>query len=285
MAILSIQSHVAAGHVGNAAAVPALRALGRAVWPVHTVLFSNHPGHGRFRGQALEPGLVGDILAGLAEHGAWSERAGVLSGYLGRADTAGVVAAAVDRARQGRPALPYLCDPVMGDAGPGLYVAADIPQAIRTHLIPRATIVTPNRFELEVLTGRACPDLAATLEAARALRTEGPAVVVVTSLDVPDGPEPGAARCLVTDGPDAWIVASARLPFVRPPNGAGDLLSALVLHHWLDDPRAPVALSASVSALHAVLDETLRRGGAELALTEARDRLAAPGRIWAPIRL
>jgi pyridoxine kinase len=153
------------------------------------------------------------------------------------------------------------------------------------HLVPRATLAMPNRFELELLSGRPCRDLAATVEAAEALRAMGPAVVVVTSVDGPDGPEPRAARCLVADGTGVWVVAAPRLGFARPPNGAGDLLAALMLHHWLLDGRPQVALSRAVSALHPVLEETLRRPGPDLALLAARDRLVAPEQVWGPIRL
>lgn len=285
MAIVSIQSHVSAGHVGNAAAVPALQALGRTVWPVQTVLFSNHPGHGAFGGQAVAPEVVADCLRGLAGHSAWPARQAVLSGYVGAVGTVAAIAEAVDTARRDRPDLPYLCDPVMGDAGPGLYVDSAIPAEMARVLIPRATLATPNRFELEVLTGRPCPDLAATVAAARALSAMGPPVVVVTSVDVPDGPEPSAARCLVTHSAGAWVVASPRLRFHQAPNGAGDLLSALMLHHWLLDPRPHVALSAAVSGLFAVLETTFHAGGRELALLESRAGMASPPRVWAPIRL
>ncbi len=286
MSVLSIQSHVCAGHVGNAAAVPALQALGRAVWPVHTVLFSNHPGHGRFKGHAVEPSRVADCVAGLADLPmAWEERAAVLSGYLGVPGTATVVAQAVDRARAGRVDLPYLCDPVIGDALPGRYVDAAIPPMMRDLLVPRATIITPNLFELRVLTGLPCRDLAGSLAAARWLLARGPRVVVVTSLEVPDGPEPGAARCLAADSTGAWVVSTPTLAFARPPNGAGDLLAALFLDAWLEDARPEMALSRAVSALFVVLDETLRRGGDELALLAARDRLSNPPRLWPPIRV
>jgi len=293
MAILSIQSHVSAGHVGNAAAVPAFHALGRGVWPVHTVLFSNHPGYGRLRGHIVNPTLVDDCLKGLAEHVAWPECQAVLSGYLGTAGTAAAVAGAVDRARKGRPDLPYLCDPVMGDTGPGLagpvgpglYVEPAVPQAIAERLVLRATIITPNQFELGLLTNRMCESLADVVDAAMALRAKGPRIVVVTSVEVPDGPEPGGARCLVTDGAGVWMVATPRLRFPRAPNGAGDVLAALFLHHWLLDGRPQVALSAAVSGLFALLAETLRGGGCELALLDVGDRLSNPDRIWSPIRL
>lgn len=285
MPILSVQSHVAAGHVGNAAAVPALQALGRAVWPVHTVLFSNHPGYGRFGGRAVPADLVADCLRGLAAHSAWLAREAVLSGYLGTPGTAEALADTVRAARADRPDLPYLCDPVMGDDGPGLYVDAALPALFRDRLIPLATIATPNRFELEVLSGQACPTLDTTVAAARALMAAGPSVVVVTSLDAPDDPEPAAARCLVVSADGAWVVASPRLALEPPPNGAGDLLAALFLHHWLKDARPQVALSAAVSGLFTVLTETLAAGGRELALLPALARLAEPPRIWSPIRL
>jgi len=286
MSVLSIQSHVCAGHVGNAAAVPALQALGRAVWPVHTVLFSNHPGHGRFKGHAIEPSRVADCVAGMADLPVvWDERLAVLSGYLGVPGTAAVVARAVDRAREGRADLPYLCDPVIGDVLPGRYVDAAIPSMMRDLLVPRATIITPNLFELRSLTGQPCRDLAGSLAAARWLLARGPRVVVVTSLEVPDGPEPGGARCLVTDGEGAWVVATPWLGFTRPPNGAGDLLAALYLNAWLEEARPEVALSRAVSSLFGVLDETLRVGGSELALVAARDRLSKPPHLWPSIRV
>ncbi|MBB4286939.1 pyridoxal kinase [Roseospira goensis] len=293
MPILSIQSHVCAGHVGNAAAVPAWHAVGRAVWPVHTVLFSNHPGYGRMRGRAVDPDAVADCLHGLAAHVDWPHRVAVLSGYLGAPGTARAVADAVDQARADRPDLPYLCDPVMGDTGPGiagdvgpgLYVDPAIPPAMAELLIPRATIAKPNQFELGLLTGHRCDSLADVIAAAEALRARGPRIVVVTSVEVPDGPEADGARCLVTDGTGVWLVATPRLRFRRAPNGAGDVLAALFLHHWLEDRRPQVALSAAVSGLFAVLEDTRRAGGPELALLTARHRLAAPERIWPPIRL
>ena len=86
MNILSLQSHVAYGHVGNSAAVFALQRLGIEVWPVHTVQFSNHPGYGGFRGRAFDAGLIGDVVQGIEERGALAACDGVLSGYVGSAE-------------------------------------------------------------------------------------------------------------------------------------------------------------------------------------------------------
>lgn len=160
-----------------------------------------------------------------------------------------------------------------------------LPALFRDRLLPLATLATPNRFELEHLTGRACPTLEDAMTAARALMSAGPSVVVFTSLDVPDGPEPAAARCLVVSEDGAWVVAAPRLPLDPALNGAGHLLAALILDHWLMDGRHQVALSAAVSGLFAVLSETLAAGGRELALLLALGRLADSPRIWSPIQL
>jgi len=281
MSILSIQSHVSAGYVGNSVAVPALQGLGRAVWPVHTVLFSNHTGHGRWRGRKVPAALVSECVLGMAELPAvWAERQAVLSGYLGEVDTVQAVADAVDLARRGRPELPYLLDPVIGDVGCGRYVDDAIPAAMWEALLPRATLAAPNLFELRDLTGLPCADLRGVLTGAEVLRRQGPRVVVVTSMDVPDGPRPADARCLIADDSGAWVVGTPRLTFACPLSGTGDLVSALLLHAWLDDPTPPTALSRSVSAAFAVLEETARRGTAELALLAARDSMARPARLW-----
>src|ERR1700722_9823367 len=152
MNVLSIQSTVASGHVGNAAAVFPLQCLGHEVWPIDTVRFSNHPGHGRFRGTVTPPDEVAALLQGMEELGLFARADAVLSGYLGDPGTAAVVAGAVEAVKRANPAALYLCDPVMGDGGQ-LFVDPAIPDLMRDRLIPLADIVTPNGFELGLLTG------------------------------------------------------------------------------------------------------------------------------------
>src|SRR5690349_1486037 len=122
MNLLSIQSHVAYGHVGNSAAVFALQRMGVEVWPVHTVQFSNHPGYGGFRGQAFDADLIRNVVQGIDERGVLGECDGILSGYLGDAATGAAVLDAVARVKRANPAARYCCDPVIGDADSGVYV-------------------------------------------------------------------------------------------------------------------------------------------------------------------
>jgi pyridoxine kinase len=254
MNVLAVTSHVVYGHVGGQAAVPLLQAMGHEAWHVPTVLFSNHPGHGGFRGRVLEPALVADLVAGLDERGFLARCDAVLGGYLGDPGTVAVLAGAIHRARAHRPGLPVLVDPVLGDAG-------RILEGVRDVLLPLADIVTPNRHELGWLAGLPVGDDAAVLAAAHALREQGPGIVVVTSAAETDT---AIATLLVTaDG--ATRVETPRLP--RAPHGTGDAFAALFLGHWLADRDATAALRFAVSRLAGILDRGADAG--ELPLVAA----------------
>jgi pyridoxine kinase len=155
MAILSIQSHVAYGHVGNAAVTLPLQRLGREVWAVPTVVFAAHAGYGPPQGAVLPASTVGEIVRGIEARGVFPRCKAVLSGYLGDADLGSVVLDAVARVRSANPDALYCCDPVMGDTAPGVYVRDGIPEFLATQAVPVADIATPNVFELEMLAGGA----------------------------------------------------------------------------------------------------------------------------------
>lgn len=279
MKILSFQSAVAYGHVGNSAAVFPLQRLGFEVWPVDTVQFSNHPGHGQWRGLALPAAHLGDMVEGLDAVGAIAGADAVLSGYLGQPGSVDAVRTAVSRLRQAKPQAIYLCDPVMGDEGGGLYVDPALPHLFATALLPLADLVTPNRFELSILTGQSTNTLAEASAAARLLLERGPRQVVVTGLDIPGG----MVACLAVAAEGAWAVRTPRLAFAITPNGAGDLLSALVLAHTLRGTEFPEALALAVSSLYGILERTRAEGRRELALVAAQDELAAPSRFFPPL--
>lgn len=286
-AILSVQSHVAFGHVGNSAAVFPLQRLGFEVWPVHTCQLSNHTGYPTVHGRIFEAEHVAEVLAGLEARGVLGDCAGVLSGWLGRAAVGEAIAGAVKVARAQRPDLVYLCDPVMGDdtlCGERLYCAADIPAFVLERLVPLADVLTPNRFELATLAGgpvRSAEDAAA---AARALLARGPRLVVVTSL--PGGGE-DTISCLAVTADAAWQVDSPRVALETPVHGAGDMMAALLLGHLVRGVGAAEALARSVSAVHAVITETAKAepgqaGGGELCIVAAQDAIAADPPAFAP---
>jgi pyridoxine kinase len=275
--ILSIQSWVTYGHVGNAAAVFPLQRLGFETWAVNTVQFSNHTGYGAWRGTVCPPGEIAELIEGMAERGALDRCRAVLTGYMGDPALGQVVLDTVARVRAANPAAVWLCDPVMGDTDGGFYVRPGLPEFFRDRAVPMADIITPNQFELEFLTGRTIGSLADAIEATAAARALGPKVVVLTSLVRPDAPK-DQIELLVSTAAGTWRVATPLLPIAV--NGSGDAVAALFLAHWLKtggDPAA--ALSAAASAIYAVLKETHVRGEREIQLIAAQDDLVKP-REW-----
>ena len=159
MNILSIQSHVAYGHVGNAAATFPLQRLGVEVWPIHTVQFSNHTGYGAWKGDVFGAGMIRDIVSGIEARGVLAECDGVLSGYMGSAEIGEAILEAVTHVKRANPAARYCCDPVIGDVGRGVFVHKDIPVFMKSRAVPAADVITPNHFELDQLSGRATKTL------------------------------------------------------------------------------------------------------------------------------
>jgi len=280
--ILSIQSSVAYGHVGNSAATFPLMRMGVEVWPVLTVHFSNHTGYGAWRGPLLSASDIAEVVRGIDERGVLGRVDAVLSGYQGAREVGAEVLRTVDLVRQRNPRAVYCCDPVLGDVGRGMYVRPGIPEFMRDHVVPRAQIVTPNHFELDFLTGRVTNTVAEVLEAADALRASGPDVVLVTST-VLDHADPDEILMLVVTADGAWQVATPRLE--RTFTGSGDLTAALFLAHYLEGDHAGLALGRTVDAVYSLLRATTRAGSEELLLVQAQDELVSPSYHFEVVRL
>src|ERR1700721_2693491 len=199
MNILSIQSHVAYGHVGNSAAVFALQRLGCEVWPVHTVQFSNHTGYGAWKGEVFSAGMIDEVVAGIADRGVLASCDGVLSGYVGSLDAGAAILGAVDKVRAANPAAAYCCDPVIGNCARGVFVRPGITEFFRDRAVPAAQIVTPNHFELDRLAGRDTADMAQVTAAIAALHARGPHAILVTSVVASETPA-GHVDVVASDG-------------------------------------------------------------------------------------
>ncbi len=276
-ALLSIQSHVVYGHVGNSAVVFALQRLGREVWPVHTVQFSSHAGYPGFRGETFSSTLIGDCVAGLDALGVLPRCSGVLTGYLGRAETGEAALAAVATVRSRHPQAAYACDPVIGDDG-RIYVRDGVPEFFRDKALPLATVTSPNAFELAWLTGRTLVNRTDAVAALEVLRARGPKVAFATSLRLEDTPA-DALDMIVSAPQGAWRVRTPLLPVKV--NGAGDLISALFFHLWLSSGDAAGALASAAARVYAVVSATAEAGSRELALVAAQAALADPPRLFA----
>jgi pyridoxine kinase len=254
MNILSIQSHVAYGHVGNAAATFPLQRLGIEVWAVHTVQFSNHTGYGAWRGQVFDANAIRETVEGIAERGVLAQCDGMLSGYMGSAETGAAILDTVDRVKAANAKARYCCDPVIGDVGRGVFVRPGIPEFMRERAVPAADIVTPNQFELDFLSGLTTRTLDETAAACGAIHAMGPATVLVTSLHVP----------LL----DVSIL------------GAGDAVAALFFAHLLRSGATAEALSRAASSIFGLLRRTAELGSREIALVAAQEEYVAPSQVF-----
>lgn len=274
--ILSIQSAVAYGHVGNSAAVFPLQRLGFEVWPVDTVQFSNHTGYGVWRGAIHPLEQITEVLLGVEERGVFARTRAVVSGYLGDAALGEAVLSAVERVRAARPGAVYACDPVMGDVGRGFFVRPGIPEFFRDRAVPAADLVTPNAFEAAWLAQRSIASLDEALAAAATIRAMGPDVVVITSLEL-EG-EPDQIRVLADTAEGSWLVRTPKLPVTL--NGTGDAFSALMLGHWLLRGEVARAVTFATSALYALVEATHDAGAREVLLVACQDLYAHPERLF-----
>ncbi|MSO91875.1 MAG: pyridoxal kinase PdxY [Rhodospirillales bacterium] len=284
MAILSIQSYVCFGHVGNAAALFPLQRLGFEVWPVPTVVLSNHPGYGSRRGHAVGAEAVAALVDGVAERGAFERCRAVLSGYLGAAATGRIAVNAARRVKTASPHAIFCCDPVMGDREEGLYVPDDIVRFFREEASTAADILVPNAFELEALAEQPVTGAAGAVAAARKMLARGPEMIVVTSVPAATGQDSArTATTLLVTASAAWSVATPALSLRA--KGAGDMFTALFLGYLLHSRDPADALGRAVSSAFAVIEATVAADAQELTLIEAQDAMIDPPRRFAAERI
>ena len=275
MNILSIQSHVAFGHVGNSAAVFPLQRLGHEVWPVNTVQFSNHTGYGAWRGRAFDAALIDECVEGISDRGVLATCDGVLSGYVGAPDTGAAILRAVKRVKAANPAALYCCDPVIGDVGRGVFVRPGVPEFFAQSALAAADVATPNHFELEWMTGSPVVTLASLRVAIEALHARGPKVALVTSAQLADTPD----DCL-----DMYVSSREGLFRLRTPrldmsvNGGGDAIAALFFAHYLATRSPREALENAGASVFGLLARTHEAESREILLIEAQEEIVAPTR-------
>jgi pyridoxine kinase len=273
MNVLSIQSHVAYGHVGNASAVFPMQRLGVEVWPIHTVQFSNHTGYGAWKGRVFDGQAIEELVDGIAERGVLPCCDGVLSGYMGSADIGNAILAAVARVREANPDALYCCDPVIGDVCRGVFVRPGVPEFMRERAVPAADIVTPNQFELDYLSGIKTVVLSEAKEAVSAVQLIGPKVVLVTSLHTQETPA-DAIDLLAGEGGSFWRLRTPRLSLNV--NGAGDAIAALFFVHYARGRSAATALAEAASSVYGLLRRTEEVGSREILTVAAQDEFVAP---------
>lgn len=273
--ILSIQSHVATGYVGNRSAVFPLQRLGCEVSFINTVQFSNHTGYGSWTGEIFSADHVQDILNGLEKNNTLNTIDAILSGYQGSPELSSVIVDNVKNIKKKHPHVIYCCDPVIGDVGRDVYVIPETAESIKNNAVPIADILTPNQFELGYLTQRTLNNLDDVIAACQQLHQRGPKIILVTSLTCAGATET-EIDMLVSYNNQLWLTRTPRFDFTRAPSGSGDATAAIFLAKYLETDSVVTALEHTTAALHAIFATTHETNSYELSIIAAQDGIVNP---------
>jgi pyridoxine kinase len=313
--VLSIQSHVVHGYVGNKAAVFPLQLLGLDVDFINSVQFSSHTGYAHFPyGQVLNDTQLLTLLEGLETNHLLENVGFLLTGYIGSMAFLRAVALDVfQTAKRCNPQLQFVCDPVMGDHGK-FYVPPELAQVYREEVIPLADVVTPNQFEVEQLTGIRISSLDDAKHACAKLHSMGPGIVFLTSIVLDDYPGVisiiASSKTEITNNSndksatteyEHWKIDCPKIPGSF--TGTGDVTAALLLGHLAksrpdnnnnnNNPRSDVlkhAMEKVINTMYELIERTYLAQGdtvqsRELQLIQSKDIIECPPTRFHAVRL
>ncbi|XP_038132294.1 pyridoxal kinase-like [Cyprinodon tularosa] len=279
--ILSIQSHVVRGYVGNKSATFPLQVLGFEVDSINSVQFSNHTGYAHWKGQVLTAEELNVLYEGIKLNKV-NQYDYILTGYSRDISFLEVVVDIIQELKKASPSLVYVCDPVMGDNG-AMYVPENLLPVYKNKVVPLADILTPNQFEAELLTGKKINTEEDAVKVMDLLHEMGPETVVLTSTDLrsKNGDQflvaLGSQKIKNPDGTSTSQKISLDIPKVDAVFvGTGDLFAAMLLawtHHHPKDLKTACEKTASV--MHHVIKRTI---------TYANE-MAGPGKKPSPAQL
>ena len=279
MAILSIQSNVITGYVGNAAARLPLQRLGFEVWALDTVTLSNHPAICPPAGETSNPEQILNLFNGIHSLGLLKKCVAVLGGYLGNAENGPAMVHAVIKTREENKRALFVCDPVMGDNG-RIYVNGDIVSFYKNRAVSLADIVLPNAFEASLLTGISVTDVSSALQAIQNLRNRGSAIIIITGVEAPDTSK---LATLISFKDEVWQTITPKVEIQS--HGAGDLLSALFTGNYVRSGNPLISVSGAVAGVYAALKNAKKSQSETLSLVSVQRTILDPPETFTPERL
>ncbi|XP_032679094.1 pyridoxal kinase [Odontomachus brunneus] len=248
--ILSIQSHVVSGYVGNKSATFPLQLLGFEVDAINSVQLSNHTGYKVFKGQILNDKDLDDVVEGLAQNNL-DRYTYLLTGYVGSASFLKRIAILVTALKCKNPNLIYVCDPVMGDNGK-LYVPEALKEIYKNEIIPLADVLTPNQFELELLTDKKITNMDELKDTLKKLHQIGPQTIAISSTEF----NKSKLTAVVSVAKDDTLVKIDIPKIPATFTGSGDLFAALFLAHIHLQNDIKTTMEKTVNTLYSVLLNT-----------------------------
>ncbi|KAG5677347.1 hypothetical protein PVAND_007112 [Polypedilum vanderplanki] len=257
--VLSIQSHVVHGYCGNKSAVFPLQVLGIDVDYINSVQLSNHTGYSTIKGQVLSEKDLSDLFEGLISNDIHSMYTHLLTGYVRNNEFLREIKSIVRKLRENNPNFIYVCDPVMGDAGK-MYVPESILPIYRDEIIPLADIVTPNQYEVELLTGKEIKNEADALAGMRWFHDQGVKIVALSSSEI-GGSENLYAFVSSKMSNGQLEKYKIVIPIQGPIHltGTGDLFAALFLAHTTRRPNdLKSAFELTIASIQSVISITIK---------------------------
>ncbi|MEE2689762.1 MAG: pyridoxal kinase [Pseudomonadota bacterium] len=277
MSVLTIQSRVASGYVGNSAAVPALQALGVEAVAVDTAHLSNHPGHQSFEGGPAATVKVDALLKGVEQKHAKAGFNAAITGYLGTLATGNAALNAVRRLKSSGRCGFYCLDPVSGDNG-RVYVDEELVAFFREQALPAADLIVPNAFEAALLLKTSLPTMDSAPAALECLLRFGPKRAAITGIETPDG------FATIIGGKDGlWRIETECIEGAA--SGAGDAFAALLVGHLVNGKSFPKAVATALASIRDILALTQQLGKSDLAVVEGFGLLRQPKTRYKPIRI
>lgn len=252
--VLSIQSHVVHGYVGNKSATFPLQILGFEVDAINSVQLSNHTGYKTIKGQVLQEKELAELFEGLEANNLLQCYSHLLTGYTGNGSFLKRISYIVKKLREINPHLIYVCDPVMGDNGK-MYVPEDLLPIYRDEIIPLADIITPNQYEVELLTEKKITTEADVWSAVQWFHERGIDTVVISSSELGQAKELRAF--LSKKNGNRYIINIPRQGNGISFTGTGDLFASLFLAHSHASKDLGVAFENTIASLQAVIKRTL----------------------------
>jgi pyridoxine kinase len=255
--ILSIQSHVTYGYVGNKAAVYPLQAMGFDVWPINTVQFSNHTGYGKWQGEIFSKQHILNLVDGIFDIGQAHKCAAILTGYMGSREICEAVKEIVAKFKAINHNFLYLCDPVIGNNS--CYVKPEVLDFFKNEL--SADMITPNQYEAETLSNIAVKTVEDLPKVAAYFHNLGVKIVIITGIKFANDPN---LNIFASDGLTQYITSTSEYHAKMPINGTGDLFSSTFLGIYLKNHDLALALQYAAFYLQAAVKATVDSGEREL---------------------